>query len=190
VTITAPLTYQQNPRPVGYPISFKLDGDRLVVDSGRKLQEVRLGAVQELRLTYEPRSFAQRAFRTTLRLSDGKSVSLNSMNWKSLIEAQNQAPEYRAFVLELIRSVAAANPQARFRAGRRRVAWLAIVAISAASLVTIALFIWRAFQTGANSAGLMGLLLGAAGVWQLEPMVRLNKPRTFDPEVPPADLLG
>ena len=70
--------YTHSPRPTGGPISFSLDGDRLTVDSGRKVQEVRLGAVDLVRMTYEPRSFAQKAFRTRVRLSDGKSFTFSS----------------------------------------------------------------------------------------------------------------
>ncbi len=67
--------YTHSPRPVGGPISFALKGDRLTVDSGRKVQEVRLGAVETVRMTYEPSRFGLRAFRTKVRLRDGKPVN-------------------------------------------------------------------------------------------------------------------
>ncbi len=81
--VDTPLTYVQNPRPVGYPITYRLSGDRLVVDSTRKVDEVRLGAVTQVRLSYEPRSFAQRAYRTKLTLSNGRSVAFSSLSWLS-----------------------------------------------------------------------------------------------------------
>ena len=39
-------TYTHSPKPFGGPISFTLKGDRLTVDSGRKVHEVQLGAVE------------------------------------------------------------------------------------------------------------------------------------------------
>ena len=34
------------PQPFGGPITFTLEGDKLTVDSGRKVHEVQLGAVE------------------------------------------------------------------------------------------------------------------------------------------------
>jgi hypothetical protein len=182
-------TYRHSPRPTGSPISFTLEGDRLTVDSGRRLQEVRLGAVEEVRMTYEPCRFAQRAYQTKIRLRDGKSFAFSFLDWKSLIEADRLDPEYRVFARALFDAIALASPQARFVAGRPRWIWFATAALAASSLLVMMLFIWRALQSGATSAALMGGLFLAAGIWQLEPMVRLNKPRTFRPGAPPADLL-
>jgi hypothetical protein len=184
-----PLTYQQSPRPVGFPILFKLTGDCLVVDSQRKVDEIRLGAVESVRLTYESRSFARRAYQTTLTLKDGKRVRLSSIHWKSMIEAESQTAAYGRFVRELIAAIARANPDVRLKAGRPRPAWIAIVALTALSLVAIAFFTWRALAAEAWIAALFGALIGAAGVWQLEPMVRLNTPRSFTPDSIPGDLL-
>jgi hypothetical protein len=184
-----PLKYQHSARPFGYPISFKLDGDRLFVDNGRKLQEVRLGAVEEVRLTYEAKSFAQRVFKTRVRMKDGKTFAFSSINWKSLIEAERKEREYRDFGLALFEAIQQANPEARFVAGRPYWMWVASTMLAFVSMVVIAFFIWRALQSGAMGAALMGVILGAAGYWQLEPMVRLNKPRTFTPNAPPDALM-
>ncbi len=67
--------------------------------------------------------------------------------------------------------------------------FLAIAALTAFSLVAIALFVWRAVDSGAIPAALFAAAVGAAGIWQLEPMVRLNRPRRFTPETMPQDLL-
>jgi hypothetical protein len=42
---------------------------------------------------------------------------------------------------------------------------------------------------GSTSVALLGALFALVGVWQIEPMVRLNKPRPFRPEAPPPELL-
>jgi hypothetical protein len=182
-------SYSHAPRPVGGPVTFTLEGDRLVVDNGRKVQEVRLGAVEVVRMTYEPRSFAQKAFQTRIRMKDGKTFSFSSINWRSLIEAERLDKDYRAFARTLFDAVARANPDARFVAGRSWWVWVGTAILAAASLLAMAVFTWRALQAGAMPAAGMGVFFALVGIWQLEPLVRLNKPRSFTPDEPPPDLM-
>ncbi|MGO4572308.1 hypothetical protein [Microvirga sp. 2TAF3] len=181
--------YEHSPRPVGGPIKFTLKGDRLIVDSGRKVHEVRLGAVETVRMTYEPGRFAQKAFRTRIRMKDGKTFTFTSLNWKNLVEAESLPREYRAFAQALFEAIARANPDARFVAGKPWLIWITTATFALGSLIAMAYLIWRALQMDATSIALMGGLFAAVGVWQLEPMVRLNKPRSFRPEAPPVELL-
>src|SRR3712207_798140 len=106
-------TYQHNPRPVGGPISFTLKDDTLVVDTGRKVHEVRLGAVESVRMVYEPGRLGQKAFRTRVRMKDGKTFSFTSVSWKSMIEAEQLTGAYRAFTQALFPAIAQANPDVR-----------------------------------------------------------------------------
>lgn len=182
-------TYSQSPGPYKAPISFELDGDRLTVDTGRKVQEVRLGAVDQVRLTYEPKSFGRNAYQTRLSLNDGKTVTFSSVNWKSLVDMERLDREYRIFTRALFNAIVHANPKARFLGGRPRFVWTATVVLAVTALAAITLFIWRALQTGATPAAIMGIVFAFLGIWQIEPMVRLNKPRRFSPDEPPADLI-
>ncbi len=184
-----PLRYSHAPRPTSAPITFALEGQTLTVDSGRKVDIVQLGAVEQLRLTYEPRSFAQRAYQTQVRMRDGKTFKFSSLNWKSMIQATNQGPEYSAFVRALSQAVAGANPQARFLSGRPLPVWAATVVLTVGSMAAIVFFIWRALQADAHGAAGMGAVLAFVGIWQLEPMVRLNRPKEFGPHNPPKSLL-
>lgn len=182
-------TYSHSPRPTKGPVTFELDGDRLTVDTGRKVQEVDLGAVEHVRLTYQARSFAQNAFQTRLRMRDGKSITFSSMNWKSLTAAERLDREYRIFTRALFDSIAHANPNARFVAGQPRLVWILTLVVAVVALASITLFTWRALQAGATMAALMGVLFALIGIWQVEPMVRLNRPRRFAADEPPADLM-
>jgi hypothetical protein len=182
-------TYEHSPRPIGGPISFVLDGDRLTVDSGRKVSVVRLGAVEQVRMTFEPGRFAQKAYRMRVIMKDGKTFTLSSLSWRGLVEAREQGPEYRAFTRALLDAILRANPEARFLAGKSWPIWLVTSAVGIASLIGMAILIWRAFETGATNIGILGALFALVGIWQIEPMVRLNKPRSFDPKAPPEELL-
>jgi O-antigen/teichoic acid export membrane protein len=184
-----PLSYRQNPRPVGFEVSYRLVGDRLSVDNGRKETEIALARVEQVRLTYESRSMGQGAYQTSLKLADGTTVKLSSISWRSMFEARRQDAEYSAFVQALLLGVARANPAARFLAGKPRLQWLAMAAVAAVSLVAAAFFIWRAALSGATIAALVGAAVAAAGIWQLEPLVRLNRPRPFTIRELPQGLL-
>ncbi len=182
-------TYTHSPRPFGGPISFALKGDGLTVDSGRKVREVRLGAVETVRMTFEPGRLGQKAFRTKVVMKDGKSFTFSSINWKSLVEAQELTSEYRAFAQALCAAVARANPKARFIAGKPWWLWVSTAALGVVSLLAMAVLIWRAFQMGSMGVAGLGVLFAVVGVWQIEPLVRLNKPRPFRAEALPQDLL-
>lgn len=182
-------TYTHNPRPIGGPIAFTLKGDRLIVDSGRKVHEVQLGAVETVRMTYEPGRIGQKAFRTKVIMKDGKAFTFSSLNWKSLVEAQEMTHEYRAFVRTLCEAIVQANPEARLIAGKPWWLWASTTVIAILSLAAMAVLIWRALQMGSTAVALLGLLFAVVGVWQIEPMVRLNKPRLFKAKEPPAELM-
>jgi hypothetical protein len=122
-------------------------------------------------------------------MKDGKTFKFSSLSWKSLVEAERLDRDYSAFTASLLKAIGQASPNARFYAGRPGWAWVAIMVLAAASLLAIAIFVWRAVQDGAHAAAFLGALIGLAGIWQLEPMVRLNKPRTFTPDTPPRELL-
>lgn len=182
-------TYTHSPRPVGGPISFAIEGDRLIVDSGRKVHEVRLGAVETVRMIYEPGRVGQKSYRTTVTMRDGKSFTFSSLNWRSLIEAQEMAAEYRAFAKSLCVAIVEANPQARFIAGKPWWLWFSTTVIAILSLFLMAYLIWQALRMGSTGVALIGALLAAVGVWQIEPMVRLNKPRSFSSGALPDELM-
>lgn len=182
-------TYTHSPKPFGGPIAFILKDGALTVDSGRKVHEVQLGAVSTVRMTFEPGRLAQKSFRTKVTMKDGKSFTFNSLNWKSLVEAQELTQEYRAFTHALCEAVARANPQARFVAGKPLGLWLPTSALAIASLLAMAYLIWQALRMGATGVALLGALFAVVGVWQIEPMIRLNKPRPFRAGELPAELL-
>jgi hypothetical protein len=185
----ATASYAHTPKPVGHPISFRLEGDRLEVDSGRRVDTVALAAVEEVRLTYAPGRLGRSAMSTKVRMRDGKTFAFSSVSFASMVDMRVQGPEYRAFLSALLRAIASASPGARYVAGRPLWRWSATAAITFAMLIGLAFVAWRSFQAGAAGTALLALAVIGLGVWQLEPMVRLNRPRVFAPEAPPPEML-
>ena len=172
-----PPSWRQRPKPIGFEIAYRLDGDVLEIDSTRKIDRVRLSAVEQVRFLYAPSNVTAKSYRTQLRLSDGKSITFGNLSWRSLTDIDRDDARYHAFVTALSAAIARANPRARFVAGRPKPIWLGVAAVGALSLLMLAAFTLRAFQQGATNAGLLGVLLIAASFWQVWPLVKLNRPR-------------
>ena len=172
------------------PSGFRLRGRQLIVLRVGSEQPVPLDQIAEVRLTFEPRSFAQKLFRARLRLKTGNTLSLHSVNFRSMVFADRQEEAYAAFMHAMLPRIAKANPKARFVVGRSPFTWAALCIATAGILAAIAFFIWFAWSEGETAAALIGAFIGIAGFWQLGPIVRLNKPRSFVPESPPPELLG
>ena len=182
-------SWRQRPRPIGFEIAYRLDGDELEIDSTRKVDRVRLAAVEQGRFLYAPSNVSSKGFRTQLRLSDGKSVTFVNLSWRSLTDIERDDRRYHAFVAALAAAIVQANPNARFVAGKPRPLWLALALVGGAALIMLVWFSLRAFQQGASAAGWLGLVLAAASFWQVWPMVRLNRPRELAAGEVPEDLV-
>lgn len=181
--------FRQRPKPIGYEIAYRIEGDVLVVDQMRKVERLRLAAVEQMRFTFDPGNISARGFRTQLRLKDGRSLTFGNLSWKSFVDVDRQEEAYRAFATRLAAAVAAANPQCRFFAGKPLVLWGLFTLLAVAAIFGMALFGWSAWTHGRNGAAFMALVLALLGIWQMEPMVRLNRPRELGPGEVPPDLL-
>ncbi len=182
-------SWRQRPRPVGFEIAYTLDGDMLEIDTTRKVDRVALAAVEQVRFVYAPSNVSSKGFKTQLRLSDGKSITFGNLSWRSLTDMDRDDARYHAFVSALAAAIAKANPRARFVAGKPFAFWLALALVSALSLLMLVFFTGRAFLLGANTTGLLGLVLTAASFWQVRPMVTLNRPRELASGEVPDDLV-
>lgn len=186
---TPAASWRQRARPVGFEITYRLEGDTLVVDSTRKVDRVRLSAVEQVRFVYAPSNLSSKGFKTQLRLSDGRTITFGNLSWRSLTDMDRDDVGYHAFVGALAAAVARANPRVRFVAGKPPLLWGALATVSVLSLLMLAVFTGRALLQGAYSTALLGLLLAAASYWQVMPMVTLNKPRQLAPGEVPDDLV-
>jgi hypothetical protein len=181
--------WRQRPRPVGFEIAYRLKGDVLEIDSTRKVDQVRLSAVEQVRFIYAPSNVSAKGFRTQLRLSDGKTVTFGNLSWRSLTDMERDDVRYHAFVSALSAAITRANPKARFLAGKPYLLWLALALAGGGAMVMLTFFSLRAFQQGATAAAGLGLVLAAASFWQVWPMIRLNRPRDLATGEVPDDLV-
>jgi len=182
-------SWRQRPKPVGFEIAYQLNGETLEIDTTRKIDHVRLGSVEQVRFVYAPSNVTSKAFKTQLRLSDGKVITFGNLSWRSLTDIDRNDAAYHAFVAALSQAIARANPKVRFVGGKPLALWLALAIVSGLSVVMLAAFTARGFLQGTTSVGWLGLALIGASIWQVWPMVRLNRPRKFASGEVPDDLV-
>jgi hypothetical protein len=184
-----PLVYRHKPKPVGYELVFRLDGDVLTVDSTRQVNRIKLGAVEQVRLVYAPTNLTRHGFAAELRLMDGRKLRMTNFSWRGITELERQDGEYLVFLRRLLPAIARANPQCRFLGGRGKAQWLGLSFLTGVTLLGMAVFAWRAYAQDHGTTALLALGLVGMGLWQIEPIVRLSRPRAVDPLDPPRELL-
>jgi len=184
-----PPSWRQRPKPIGFEIVYRLDGHELEIDSTRKIDRVRLEAVEQVRFVYAPSNVSTKGYKTQLRLKDGRTITFGNLSWRSLTDMDRDDAGYRRFVVALATAVAQANPAVRFLAGRPFPLWLATALVGGGALLALLAFTLHAFGKGATGAGWLGLALVAASTWQVWPMIRLNRPRPLATGEIPDDLV-
>lgn len=173
-------------RPVGFDVSYKIEGDTLLVGLVRRTDKVKLADIEQVRFTFEPGNISAKGFKTRLRLKDGRSITFGNISWRSFVEIDRQEERYRNFVTRLVAAIVKANPACRFVAGKPLVIWLAFAALAVTATLGMAAFAWSGWTRGQTGAAFFALLMFGFAVWQIEPMVRLNRPRELAPgEIPP-----
>jgi hypothetical protein len=181
--------FRQRARPVGFDIAYKIEDGALLVDQMRKIERVPLASVEQVRFTFQPGNIVSRGFRTQLRIRDGRSLTFGNVSWRSLVEVERQEASYRAFTTRLAGEIARANPECRFVAGKPPLLWALFALLAISASFGMALFAWTAWTRGQTNALLFSGFLFVLGVWQIEPMVRLNRPRKLATGEVPQNLL-
>lgn len=182
---TRPPSWRQRPKPVGYELYYTIEGDDLVIDSTRKIDHVRLGAVEQVRFTFDPGNISSRGYKVELRLTDGRTITFGDLSWVSMTNIERDPARYRHFVHALCAAIARLNPRCRFVAGLPRAKWLVFAAVAVLAFFGMAAFVYGAWRRGQSNAAIVSLFLTLAGIWQIEPIIRLNKPRMLETgEVP------
>jgi hypothetical protein len=172
-------SYRQRPRPIGFDLAYKLEGEVLVIDSTRKVDRVELGAVEQVRFTFKPGNIAATGYVTTLRMKDGKTITIGDTSWRSLVEVERGGQRYIDFITAMCAAIARANPGARFIAGKPPFVWALFAGVAVLAVSMMVFFSWRAYAQGVMGAVWIGLALGSIAIWQMVPMVKLNRPITL-----------
>ena len=182
--------WRQRPRPIGREFAYRLrDGDMLEIEASGKIDRVPLSTVEQMRFFFAPSNISASGFRTTLRLGDGRTITFGNLSWRSFTDIDRDDAGYRRFVAALSAAVARTNPKARFVAGRPYSLWLAAATVGGLAIAMLAYVTIRSVMLGETTTALLGLVLVAASIWQVRPMILLNRPRELRTGEVPDDLV-
>lgn len=181
--------YAQSPRPAGLPVAFRIRGRALEVERMARTDRFPLDRVEVVRLTFETRSFAPAQLTAKLIFEGGRTVKITSVDYTSLVNAKRKDAEYGRFMRELLARIGRFSPKARLLAGRSWPVWAITAVVAVGIVLGLAIVGWQSLAQGEPVVALLAVVVAALGIWQLEPMVRHNKPRTFAPDDPPPALV-
>ena len=185
----AEIGYRYRPRLVGAEFSFRLERDGLSWDLGRRNGRLRYRDIARLRLGYRPANLAGSRFVAEIWPREGAKLEIASITQRSLFDYQSLAAEYRTFVVELGRKLAASGGNCRCDAGFPPWRWwpalfVAVVTLAAALYVCV-----RALAAGEFGAATVLAVIGLFFIWQIGPMILRNRPRRFHPGAIPGEVL-
>jgi hypothetical protein len=183
------LTYRYRPRMMGGDFVFRLEPDALAWELGRRNGRLTYRDIARLRLGYRPTNLAGSRFIAEIWSREGAKLEIASISQRSLFDYQNLAAEYRAFIIELARRIAASGAACRCDAGFPPWRWWPALFVAVATLTAAIYVSVQALIAGAITAGAVIAALGLFFLWQIGSMVVRNRPRTYDPNSPPGDVL-
>jgi len=164
---------------IGAPHRFELTDEGLSWHVGAKSGVWTYGQIAAVRLSYRPVSMQSRRFRADIEHGNGQSIAILSTSWQTVALMTPQDADYRSFIVELHRRMAAAGSRAILTGGSRRavhlggMVLLALVAIATTGLLA------RAIATREFAGALF--LVGFATLfgWHIGGFVRRNVPRRY-----------
>lgn len=168
---------------------FELDGEGLHWRIGGRSGVWSLTSISVVRLSYRPVSMQARRFRADIRNDRGEQLAIFSTTWQTVALMEPQDTGYRAFILGLHRRLRAIDSKAEFVAGLKP--WLyqtAMAVLALVGLTIVGMFV-RALWIGLWAGALFIVAFAALFVWQIGGFMRRNRPRRYEPDNVPSDLV-
>ncbi|RDV05170.1 hypothetical protein [Undibacter mobilis] len=182
-------TYSYRASLLGAPFTFRLTDAGLAFEAGRRAGLIPYQAIARVRLSFKPSSMQSRRYQAEIWAADAPKLTIYSSSWKSMMIQERQDQAYSAFLAALHRRLAVAGSAAQFERGSVPfLYWLGFAAFTAVTL-GLALLIVRALQVNAKGGAIFIAAFLALFLWQGGNFLRRNKPGTYRPDAPPADLL-
>jgi hypothetical protein len=173
----------------GATCRFAIKPEALYWESGRRAGRIRYERIRAVRLSYRPVTMQSHRFVADIWSTDNPKVQIVSVSWRSVVQQERLDAQYRAFIAELHRRLAAAGGSPQFIAGLPvAIYWFGAVVFAGVLVASAALTV-RAIRLGAWSATAVILAFLAMFLWQFSAYFRRNRPGRYRPDAIPAALL-
>lgn len=180
--------YVFKPSLAGGARQFELTDEGLCWQGARS-QVWPLTSIAAIRLSYRPASMQSWRFRADIENSSGQRATLFSTTWHSISMMARQDDDYRAFLVELHKRLAAANRDVRLTAGINPVLYAVGLAAMALMGIAIAGLLLRALLTAEFAGALFLAAIVAWFAWQIGSFMKRNRPRTYTFDALPREVL-
>ena len=158
--------------------TWELGEDALRWNTKYGPQQFDLGKITDLRLQWAPTRVNAEQFECHVWVASGWTEIIHSTHYAGFNDFQSRAVDYRRFVLELLRRVAAANPACRFHGGQSTFNYFGNAAIVMAAIILLAVVV---ALVGMPWLAILGVLVAAA--FSLKPIFYgwfwANRPRSM-----------
>lgn len=179
-----PIRYCYRARPMGAETILTLLPGHIRAERGVQNFTVDYKDIVAIWLSYKPRGSFFTGFRTKIYARNGKTITLDDTTFASFFSQKRQAEDYRAFDLELIDRVKAANPQAQIMGGRNFWAQSLTILIGIGFGIALPMMGIRSFQAGQTSLGLIFIAFALAFIGWSWGYIRRNRLRNLRDGVP------
>ena len=182
-------TYTYRPSVLGAPWEFRLTGDGIEWQAGRKSGQIAFRDVRCVRLSFRPANMQSHRFMTELWADGVPKLRIMSASWKSMFEQERLDAPYSLFIAELHRRIAQAGAPAAYEQGTHPLLYWPGVIVFAAMLIALGLLIVRALQAGTISGAVFIAIFGALFIWRGGNFLRRNRPGVYRPDALPPQLM-
>ena len=184
------LTYSHRKSVLAPALLYSLQGATLQwSDDNGGSGSLNLADIVKVNLLYDPTRFERNRFRTNLQARSGKSVLFTNMAYRGVADFEDQSAAYVAFVRGLHARLAAQAGEVDFSGGssptKYLLYWLLTIFVV---VMLIAASIWF-FMVGLSWLSLIKLAIACYYIPTLFAFMKRVKPRSYQPDNIPADLL-
>lgn len=184
-----PNAYSFRPSAFGAPRNFRVSDRAIAWEIGRRSGTVAFKEIDRVRLSYRPATLQTNRFAAEIWSAGTPRLDVVSSSWKSMVEQVDQSNDYRRFVVDLHRGLAAAGGSIRFDSGMNPLIYWPGLALFAAAAIGFAALAVRALQTGAGVAALLITAFLLLFLWQAGNIFYRNRPGSYRPDALPTLLL-
>ena len=184
-----PITYAYRPTAMSAPRLFRLTDAGIEWETGRSSGSAGYDAIKRVRMAYRPANMQAQRFTTEIWPRGARKLSIVSTNAKGLFDFARQDGEYRQFVSELHRRLAAGGGDTVFDGGLPApMFWFGILMFLGAATGMAALTA-RAVQEKAWLAAVVVAAFFVFFLWHGGTFLRRNRPVRYAPDSLPQELL-
>jgi hypothetical protein len=184
-----PFTYAYKPRLMGPAYEFALSKDALDWTIGPRTGRVSYPMIRHIRLGYKPTNMATSRFIAEIWPLNAPKLLIHSVSARSLVDMADQGNDYVRFLEELHRRVDASKAQCVYEAGFPAWRWWPSVIVGVLTVLAIAYIVVQGGLGGHYLVTAIIAFIGAWFLWQIWNIVMRNRPRNYEPNNPPADVL-